>query len=412
MASCIVLAATMTGCGNSGSGKEAGGSETVTLRVLGYKSGEYIGNIEEVNREFEKRNPGTKVVYEGKGGPEFKELLKARAASRELADVVMIHPGLTSIGSYAKAGYLADLSNEPWAGDISENAKSVTTFDGKLYGLPNDLAALGVYYNKKVFNDLGIDIPKNYDEFLAVCDKIKQSGITPIALNKEWQIFDTYTFAPAWIYAKHPDFDEKMNSGEAKFTGLWEEMLTEYKNLYKNYASPDALGLSGDGAQNNFVTGKAAMLINGSWAADPIKKANPDLDFGMFPMPNKEGEVWAAAAVGTTWAINKDTKYMDLAKKYLEIWAEPEYQAVWAKSQNSFPTNLKAKSDLEPGFQPIVEAIERDQFWRFLDQGWLNPNLQTEFNNVVQNMLFDKMDASGVTKALDAEMEKYMKQNQ
>lgn len=425
------MAGTLAGCGksgNSGNSEPSGGTaapqsseasqqpaadagETIKLKVLSYKSGQELGNQEALNKQFEQENPGIQIEFEGKGGTEYKELVKARASSGELADVVMLHPGLADLGLYAKSGYLLDLSGETWAGDIPDSAKSVTTFDGKLYGLPNDLAALGVYFNKAVFEKLGLAIPKTYDEFLQICEKIKASGMTAIAFNKDWQIFDTYTFAPSWIYVDHPTFDDQMNKGEATFAGLWDDMFKTYAELYENYGSADAAGLSGDAAQSNFANEKAAMMINGNWAYPAVKQANPNLQFGMFPLPNKKGDVWASAAVGTTWAINKDSKHVDAAKKYLAFWAKPENQAAWAKSQNSFPTNKNAKADVDPGLQPIADAIAQGHYWRFLDQGWVDPNLAQEFSNNTQKLLHGQKTPDGVGKALDEEMKKYLEQN-
>ncbi len=429
----VILAAAVTasGCGSSSNtdgakptssgspaasqsasqSSEPAGEKQVTLKVLSFKSGQEIGNMEQLNEKFEQENPGIQIELEAKGGTAYKELLKARAASGELADVVMVHPGYSSLGPYAEADYLLDLSGEPWAGDIADSAKSVTSFEGKLYALPNDLAALGVYYNKEVFEKLGLAVPTTYDEFLEICEKIKASGMNAIALNKDWQIFDTYTFAPSWIYANHPDFDDKMNAGEGTFAGVWEEMFQAYEDLYKNYAPKDAQGLSGDAAQNNFANGKAAMMINGSWAYPSLKQANPDLQFGMFPLPNREGAIWAAAAVGTTWAINKDSAQIEAAKTYLKFWADPANQASWAQSQNSFPTNMQAKQDVEEGLKPIADAIAQGNYWRFLDQGWINPNLQPEFQTNTQKLLYGQLTVEGVTQALDAEMKKYVEQN-
>jgi len=97
----------------------------------------------------------------------------------------------------------------------------------------------------------------------------------------------------------------------------------------------------------DFQTGKAAMWISGNWEFANIKSGAPDMELGMFNFPSREGDVWASAAVGTVWSINKNSAHVDMTKKYLEFWAKAENQEVWAKSQSSFATNSKANPDLD-----------------------------------------------------------------
>lgn len=380
----------------------------VTLKVSGFKSGTEIGAIPELNEKFMSENPGIKVVYEGMPGGQFKEFIKTRFAAGDASDVILMHPGLSDIISYGKAGYLMDIANEPWISNFSEASLKATSMDGKVYGIPNDMNVMGVYYNKEIFEKLSIATPANWDEFVAAADKINQSGVLPIAIgnNDGWMTLAAlYTVAPATVYHAMPDFDAKLNDGSATFAGAWDDAVTKWFSLSdKGYLTAKSTGVSLDQAQQAFATGKAAMYIDGSWSLAGIKQANPNMKLGMFAMPSNAAgqDVIASAAVGTTFAINKDTKVADAAKKYLEFWSKAENQKVWAKSQQGFMTINGETGEIDEAFKEIADVVAKGNSYPFLDQGWLYGGAATtEMMTAAQGVYLNAITPAGMLENMD-----------
>ncbi|MCM3747027.1 extracellular solute-binding protein [Paenibacillus pasadenensis] len=394
----LALTACSSGSGNNPGNTDKGASpapsapaasaqpepqEAVTLKVTGFKSGSELGALPELNDKFMKENPDIKVEYEGMPGGQFKEFIKTRFASNDASDVIMLHPGLSEVISYGKAGYLYDLTAEPWISNFTEASLKATTGEGKIFAIPNDMNVLGVYYNKKLFSELSIATPQNWDEFLAAAEKIKASGKLPISIgnNDGWMTLAAlYTMAPSLVYTGTPDFDSQLNGGTATFAQGWQEMNKNWFSLdEKGYLTPKSTGVSLDQAQQAFAKGEAAMYIDGSWSLSGIKKTNPDLEVGMFAMPSNAAgkDVIASAAVGTTFAINKDTKVLDAAKKYLEFWSKAETQTAWAKSQQAFMTIKGETGDLDPAFSEVAAVVAAGKSYPFLDQGWINGGAAT-----------------------------------
>lgn len=364
------------GSGNNSSTDAGNNKGQVTLKVSGYKSGAELGAIPDLNEKFMSENPDIKVVYEGMPGTQFKEFLKARFASNDAADVIMIHPGLSDVIAYGKAGYLYDLSGEPWISNYIDAALMSASYNGEVFAIPNDMNVLGVYYNKQIFEDLSIDIPQNWDEYKDAAKKIKESGILPISIgnNDGWMTLAAlFTMAPGSVYTENPNFDQQLNEGSATFVDGWLEMATNWFELDNDgYLTEKSTGVSLDQAQQAFATGKAAMYIDGNWSLPGIKAANPELNVGMFPMPsNKAGQdVMASAAVGTTFAINKNTKVLDASKRYLEFWSQVDTQKEWAKSQQAFMTIKGETGEVDPSLQYIADIVASGNSYQFLDQGW------------------------------------------
>ena len=67
-----------------------------------------------------------------------------------------------------------------------EHAKKSMTIGGKQWGIPYTYYQWGVYYRKDIFNNLGISVPKTWDEFVKACETIKASGVTPITIGSKY----------------------------------------------------------------------------------------------------------------------------------------------------------------------------------------------------------------------------------
>jgi raffinose/stachyose/melibiose transport system substrate-binding protein len=386
----LSISIALTGCGGSSSSEAGeGGSgstsaeHTIELKVTGYKSGSELGAIPELNEKFMKENPGIIVTYEGMPGNQFKDFIKTRFVAGDASDVIMLHPGLTETIPYGEAGYLLDLSSEPWIERFSPSSLNMVRSGSAVYGIPNDMAVLGVYYNKKIFDQLQLSFPTNWDEFVKACEVIKQAGITPIAIgnNDGWMTLAAlFTMAPSTVYKENPDFDEQLNKGQATFAEYWKEMVERWFSLEeKGYLTPNSTGVNLSQAQAAFASEQAAMYIDGNWSLPAILEANPDIEISMAPMPaNDPGQpAVASAAVGTVWTINSKSEQIDAAKKYLEFWSQEENQKIWAKSQQSFVTLAGVSSDVAPELAEYSEALANGESYQFLDQGWLHGNAIT-----------------------------------
>ena len=259
---------------------------------------------------------------------------------------------------YAKAGYLADLSNEPWVATVLPGAKRVITYtDGKVYTLPMDENAIGVTYNKQIFSQHGLSVPTTWADFLAVCEKLKSAGVTPLALGIKDQWVDQlipYAMAPSAIYRDNLNFDKQMLTGTSTFShSAWTQMMKDYLDLNAHgYFNQGALGTTYVQTTQLIAAGKAAMVVNGNWILAPIRQLNPNLQLGMFPLPYVQtGQpIWVSSAVGTTTAISATTKHPAEARKYLQFWARPDIMGLYLKEKIAYSSFTDISNPaLDPG---------------------------------------------------------------
>ncbi|GGD50032.1 ABC transporter substrate-binding protein [Paenibacillus nasutitermitis] len=347
--------------------------EVVKLSVSGYKAGSEIGAIPELNDLFMKENPGIEVIYEGMLGIQYAKFIQNKFAANDAPDVIMLHPGEEHWG-YAKIGFVRDLSEEPWVTRFTPTALEAVSLDGKVYGTPNDTVVLGVFYNKDLFKKLSLKTPTTWSEFLAVCARLKEAGVTPISIgNYDGWMTLVALFAMGSSLIHDPDFTQKINAREIKFNGTWNDMAKMWFALDDiGYLTPNSTNVTIDQAQKDFTDGRAGMFINGSWALDGLLKANPDYRIGMFAMPaaSTEEDTVLTVAAGTTWAISSNTKQLDAARKYLDFWAREQTLRRWTQTQGAFLT-LKDKVSYVPAeLSEIYGFIEEGRIHEYLSNRW------------------------------------------
>ena len=157
---------------------------------------------------------------------------------------------------------LRDLNGTEWGKTFSPAALKAFEKDGKNYGVPIDLDAKYLAYNKAAFAKAGINAaPTSFDELLTACDKLKSAGYTPIAFGNQygWPAIHYITQLNAYnVPARTLATDYAPETGAFTDAG-YTKALEQFKSLAQRCASGGANGLSHEAAQAGFLGGKAAM---------------------------------------------------------------------------------------------------------------------------------------------------------
>ncbi|NOU77478.1 extracellular solute-binding protein [Paenibacillus sp. LMG 31459] len=407
-----MLSLALGGCGNSGSnssnqsaGPDANSKpaapststveddKPVTLKMLHFMEAEAGPTLKEVNKRFHEKYPNIKIEYENAPVDQYQTLIRTRFASGDAPDLLGVFPG-TWKEQFVQSGYLMDLSDRPWVARLQEGAKNMESQDGKVYALPLDQNAIGVIYNKKIFSDLSLSIPQNWDEFLALCDNLKAEKITPLAIgNKDLWVTQLipYAMAPTAIYRDNPNFDQEMYDGKAVFAdSTWTKMMQDYVMLdQKGYFNKGVLGTSYDQMVQLMATGKAGMMVMGSWALSAVLAVNPDVDLGMFPLPYAaEGEkVLVSSAIALGIGAYAKTEHPEEVKKYIDFWAEPENNELLLKQAQAFPVFTDVNPDLGATLKELLPYLNVGTY-SFLDQNWPQ-GVQEKMFTGIQSVLID-----------------------
>lgn len=218
-----------------------------------------------------EENPNVTIEVEALDEEAYKTKFKAYSMEG-MPDVVSIWGQPAFLDEVLDAGVLAELNQDDYK-DYGFISGSLDGFmkDGKLYGLPRNTDVAGFYYNQKMFEDNGWEVPTIYDEFLTLAGEIKDKDIVPLAMDggDGWPM--AVYLSDILFKLTGSDYSDVVSN--AISTGDFsDENLKKATELLKE--SADA-GLFQNGydsqdygtAMNLFTNGQAAMFYMGSWEA-------------------------------------------------------------------------------------------------------------------------------------------------
>lgn len=242
--------------------------------------------------------------------------LQVRAATGNLPDVFQSSIG-AQLDKIDPAANVYDLSGQDW---VYENVASsyldlVSDEDtGAVYCIPITTSNVaGCFYNKNVYEELKLEIPKTWDEFLANCEKIasatdKVPVVTPYNDAAGAQILFLSQYYYVWN--KDPDFADKYTARKIELHESEDYMRGLYKlyDLYtKKYQSEDPLAVSSEQAAIDLANGDAVMTFSRTNIMATLSNVAPDKveDIGFFPLPDESGEtIGVATWMPVAWCVS------------------------------------------------------------------------------------------------------------
>lgn len=272
--------------------------------------------------EYEENHPGVKIRHETFENEAYKTKLRTAVAANELPDIFFAWFGAWS-EPFVEAGKVMNLDDfyGDFSDEISAETLSYATFDGSLYGVPSSTPISVLYYNKALFEQYGVKVPTTGDEFLEACQTFVDNGVPALStsLKENWVL--AMLFDALQLHAVGPEDVAKTitrNGGDYSDPGFLEAAEFLKKLIDMGAFVEGATGFSGDEADQAFISGKAAMYVQGSWMAGRIMNGaeNPD-DFDLVPVPvlnserAKDTDYMGGAAEG--FMVSESTEDKELA---------------------------------------------------------------------------------------------------
>ncbi|MCI9179015.1 MAG: extracellular solute-binding protein [Lachnospiraceae bacterium] len=336
-------------------GGEEDGGEPIGLRVV-YSSGDirWIGSMEWVAEEFMKKYPQIQVTLTAPAdvpGQSFTDRLKVLIAQDEFYDVVELREAV----QFSDAGYLA-----PLPGSLTDLIDGVDEHE-LCYAIPRYTTTQGIVYNRELFDRLGLSIPQNYEDFLAVCDSIRRNGVNPVAVGGTdiWHM----GFWGNYLYQNYL-LDENNES-------RWERervvtMLADFRSLNRRgYIDDRFFSISDSQTIQELASGNAAMLYSGPWIMDQVTALNPQMDLGFFYLPGRDGRVRAMVDDSVTWGISaqckEDEKRFEAAAEFLKFfYSEGIYEHILTRMNGNSVTVRPVRDQETMAQKTVQQAGERD----------------------------------------------------
>ena len=383
------------------SGSEAPAGEEVTIDWWHIQNNDPgLALWQAVADEYMAEHPNVTIeitVYENEA---FKTAVAPRLQAGDPPDLFQSWGGGGLI-EQVDAGLVKDISAdvEPWIGNLNEGAVSMYQVDDKTYGVPFDLGMVGFWYNKDLFEQAGItEPPATWEAFLEDVQKLKDAGITPLALGEgdKWPGM----FWWAYLALRIGGADAMLQAGE---DGSFDSEPfvaagTELKRLIDMEPFQSGfLGAVWDGAGGQAATianEGAAMHLMGQWAPGTQEANSPDGEglgdkLGWFPFPTVEGgagEATDAFGGGNGFAVGKNAP--PEAVDFLEYATSLDVANRWgATNSGILPVTKGSESSIsDPYLTTVLDARAAATYVQlYLDQAY-DPELGAVINDAVAEL--------------------------
>lgn len=354
-----IIALTLSGC-TGGAPQTDSDPDSIRYLIGQPEDTADLDLVKEDLKAFEEET-GISVKLDVVPSENMRTVLQTQLRSGEGPDVFGYDTGPGFAGALEKAGLLYDLTDAYAENDwpIYDFAQERVTFGGKLVGIPNDIESVGLFYNKTMFDDLGIEQPQTLDDLTAAAETIRDSDVIPFAVSDKegWQ--GGHLLSMVLSSELGGDAIEELIAGDAS----WDSpevvdalsVLADYNA--DEFFTPSATAVTYDNANALFYSGKAAINPTGSWLAQDIER-NVDFEVGYMPFPASDSPGIFSGGLGSGLFISKSTSKADAAVQFLN-WNVTEEHGKWqVENQQSIPAFPVDTTDIEAS--PLFTQILAD----------------------------------------------------
>lgn len=355
------LALTLAACTGGAPGGGAGADDPNTIRfMIGQPEDPADLELTEYDMEKFKEETGITVILDVVPSENVQTIVQTQLRSGEGPDVFGYDTGPGFAGALAEAGLLYPLTDAYAEFDwpVYDFAQERVTFDGEIVGIPNDIETVGLFFNKTMFDEYGIDQPGTVGDLLEACEVLKGEGIIPFSVSDQegWQgghllsMVLSSELGSAGIEALI-DGDASWDSPEV-IAGL--ELLKKFND--NGCFTPSPAAVTYDNGNALFYSGQAAINPTGSWLVQDTER-NVDFEVGYMPFPASDGPGVFSGGLGAGLFVSAATKKTEAALKFLNYQMSQEHGA-WvienAKSIPAFPIDTSG-IEATPLFTQVLD---------------------------------------------------------
>ena len=290
---------------------------------------------------FEEQHPNIDLQREALQPDEVRREIQSRLRSKEPPDVFAYDTGPGFGGVLANAGLLRPLENayKEHGWDIYDWARQQATYEGTVYGVPDQVEEIIVFYNK----DLVPEVPHTVEELRQISGELKGRGKIPLAFGN-WERYPaSHVFSIGTSNVLGREGLDTILYGD----GRWDtpQVVEIIDLMFRDFVEsgyypkrPNALTY--DDANALFYSGEAAMNPTGTWLVSEIVQAVQEFEVGFFPFPSIAGSgISPPAGVGTGWFVAEDAKNPQGAITFIDYLLQDDTARLTIEKLNTIPAH-------------------------------------------------------------------------
>ncbi|MDL9980750.1 ABC transporter substrate-binding protein [Microbacterium sp. ASV49] len=403
----------------------------MTLNVGLSEAGDVIGtNFKNLTQEFEKQHPNVKVDVQAKDFASSLSTIKLVMSGDNPPDLMQGNSGWSIDGALWKAHLIANLDpyaqHYGWFDKFPDSALVVNRFsadgktlgEGNLVGLPQAIQYVGVFYNKRLLDQLGVTDPTTLDKagLIASLDKAKAAGMTPVMLgdSDKWPALHNLSLFNGWYVPAAQINQWVFNRTGSNYDDAGHlKGSTDFQDWMANgYFNKDALATSFSDATARFGKGEAPYFITGTWALGDVEKAlGNDAGFMLFPA-GASGTHEAVGGYSLPWTMSTKSKNPACAGQLLDFITTSS-AAVDAQIASGRPSATKAGADAQISDPLLTQMVQQykklsDDKGLFTWEDWPTPTMLQYMGSQAQLLLGGQLTPKAYNESIQKNWSDYM----
>jgi multiple sugar transport system substrate-binding protein len=329
----------------------AQGAVTLTMTVWAAQAEEEAFNA--VIARYKALHPEVTIRMEVNGNStQTYQQVDTRLAGRQGPDLFRVQ--YQQVGRYASSRAIVDLSTHidtEYSNDFAPAFWQAASYKGRPYAMPHHTDTFALYYNRDMFQKIGVEPPASLDkswswaEFIRIARALKQDGGAPYGFAMSWQN-TAYRWLP-FLY---------QHGGQLLTTDLAQSQITNpaaietiawTQSWFKEGLVPSSTSIkSSEQPQNLFANGTIGMLLGGDWQIPFLSKNMTKFGWGVTYMPRDVA--MASDLGGNCIAISRDSKHPDAAADFLKFMCNKENMRAFVSSAQFLPVRRSLMAEALP----------------------------------------------------------------
>ncbi len=430
LAGCMTFSVLLAGCGNKNEAPDSTpqtSTETSTTAAAKPVSIEYwqyfyetkVNLMDELIKEFQGANSNITVVQKHFPYDSYQQKVAAAVSAGSGPDIINLYYGW--VPKYVKSGTLRQLPEASFSAEKIESTFApmvkVNKIDGKYYTVPTAVRTLGLFWNKDIFKANGLDPekpPKTLEELVEMakkCTKIENGKleIEGLTFQPSGQLHSW--FRPVLL----KQFGQEPISADQK-TVQWNASENGYKafEFLVNLAKVDKVGEKDFFTDDStaFISGKAALHIDGSYRLGSLKSQAKDLNYGVTVLPSYNG---VDTSFGSFWTngitTNATGDKLDASVKFLEYLTSTDVMKTWTQKIGEIGARTEIANDPEllkdDKLAPFIQQLPIADSYFYVDEDADRKALMDAIDKVLLNNVDPKQALDEATAQVQKLLDEY-----
>lgn len=371
-AATVAMGLVLTACGfggDEGSDSSEGGATTIDLLVPQYSDGTKA-LWEDIIAGFEEENSDITVNLEVQSWDNINDVIRTKVQAGQAPDILNID----AFSGFAKDDLLypaEDVVSPETLDDFQESFVENASLDGTVYGLPLIASARALFYNEDLLSQAGVtEPPATWDQLLeaaaavSALDGVYGYGM-PLGSEEAQAETSIWTFGAggSWTDGDAITVDTPENLAAVEFM---KRMIDE------GATQPDPGATDRTPMLDVFIQGKIAMAVGLPPTIGQIEERDPDLNYGISPVPTQDGAPVTLGVADHLMAFRNDDDKQDAIRAFLDHFYSAEVYLTFVDTEGFLPTTQSGAEGTENAerFADFLEVLPEARFYPSTNEAW------------------------------------------